>query len=45
MKISEKTVSAHKINALKKLGLIRLNSRAIVIYTNHHNLLQSRTKQ
>lgn len=42
MQISEKTVSSHKLSALKKLGLSGLNSRAIVIYGNYHNLLQQR---
>ncbi|WP_025123490.1 MULTISPECIES: helix-turn-helix transcriptional regulator [unclassified Serratia (in: enterobacteria)] len=42
MQISEKTVSSHKLSALKKLGLSGLNSRAIVIYGSYHNLLQQR---
>ncbi|AYM91145.1 TPA: LuxR C-terminal-related transcriptional regulator [Serratia fonticola] len=40
MRISEKTVSAHKLNALKKLGLTGLNSRAILIYGSYQNRLQ-----
>lgn len=42
MLISEKTVSSHKLNALKKLGLTGLNSRAILIYGDYHNMLQRR---
>lgn len=40
MLISEKTVSSHKLNALKKLGLTGLNSRAILIYGSYHALFQ-----
>lgn len=40
MQISEKTVSGHKLKALKKLGLTGLNSRAILIYGNYQNMLQ-----
>ncbi|WP_431225960.1 LuxR C-terminal-related transcriptional regulator (plasmid) [Serratia sp. L9] len=40
MLISEKTVSSHKLNALKKLGLTGLNSRALLIYGNYHALCQ-----
>ncbi|MDQ9129895.1 LuxR C-terminal-related transcriptional regulator [Serratia fonticola] len=42
MRISEKTVSNHKMKVLKKLGLTGLNSRAILIYGSYHNFLQQR---
>lgn len=42
MLISEKTVSSHKLSALKKLGLTGLNSRAMLIYGDYHNMLQRR---
>ncbi|MEL4015919.1 helix-turn-helix domain-containing protein [Dryocola clanedunensis] len=42
MKISEKTVSAHKNNALQKLGLTKLNSRAIEIYGQYRMVLRHR---
>lgn len=40
LQISEKTVSGHKLSALKKLGLSGLNSRALVIYGNYRSNLQ-----
>lgn len=42
MHISEKTVSAHKNSALKKLGLTRLNSNSILIYGKYRQVLQQR---
>ncbi len=42
MRVSEKTISAHKTNALKKLGLRQLNSRAIIIYGNYMKVLEQR---
>ncbi|KFC76666.1 hypothetical protein GBAG_4386 [Buttiauxella agrestis ATCC 33320] len=42
MLISHKTVSAHKCNALKKMGLCKLNAHAINIYGIYKNLLQQR---
>ena len=42
MNISVKTVSAHKVSALKKLGLDMLNSRGILIYSKYRQILQHR---
>lgn len=42
MVISQKTVSAHKVNALKKMGLSRLNAHAITVYGLYKNILQQR---
>lgn len=42
MRISEKTVSAHKLRALKKLGLTKINSRAIMIYGKYRQVLQNK---
>lgn len=45
LQISEKTVSGHKLSALKKLGLSGLNSRALVIYGNYRSNLQVRDSE
>lgn len=42
MEISEITVSAHKKNALQKLGLTKLNARSIAIYGQFRTVLRYR---
>lgn len=42
MFISQKTVSAHKMNALKKMGVSRLSFHTVTIFGAYKNIMQKK---